>query len=469
MAPIKKTTKAEDKKSAPKKESARKSVTEKAPAKAKPASAPKAAAKTPAAKPATKTPAKVAQASKPAAAKVAKTATAPTLKAVKKAPAAKAAPAKKAAAKPKAKTPAKAAPAPATAPETPTPKGRSRKAAPKAVPATAPLNKSGMLEIESQERELPLEYGDTKVVLLTRDPEWIFAYWEINPETRKKHGLLRGTHSKSIALRVHTLSSKAHIPAYDVPVNDYTSSWYVRVPAGGSRFRVDLGVFDAKGQFVVLASSNEIDIPRMEIAESTDVEFAEINDEIYHQIVQLSGGLGMKERLGSDDFLRSLQQRVFDSLAGGPLSSAGLSSGAFFGLSSAGLSSGSLLSSGAFGLLSSGALGLSSSLFSSAGLFSAGAGGEGAVQLAAKERRGDFWLEVGVDVIVYGATEPDAKVTFMGQEIRLTPDGTFRVRMVLPDTTIEFPIQAESADGEHHRAVKPVVKRHTEGDPRKPL
>jgi hypothetical protein len=41
--------------------------------------------------------------------------------------------------------------------------------------------------------------------------------------------------------------------------------------------------------------------------------------------------------------------------------------------------------------------------------------------------------------------------------------------MVLPDTTIEFPIDAVSADGEHRRAVKPVVKRHTEGDPRKPL
>jgi hypothetical protein len=317
-----------------------------------------------------------------------------------------------------------------------------------------------MREVEQRERELPLEYGDTKVVLLTRDPEWIFAYWEINTSTRKKFGLQRGAHTKSLALRVYTLSSHSHIPTFDVPVNDYTSSWYIRVPRGGSRFRVDLGTYDAQGGFVTVASSNELELPRMEIADSNDVEFAEINDEIYHQIVQLSGGVKLKERLGSDEFLRSLQQRVFETITGGALSSAGLSSGSFFGLSSG------VLSSGAFGL-SSGLL--SSAALSSAGLFSAGVGGEGMLHTASKERRSDFWLEVGVDVIVYGATEPDAKVTFMGQEIRLTPDGTFRVRMVLPDTTIEFPIDAVSADGEHRRAVKPVVKRHTEGDPRKPL
>jgi hypothetical protein len=468
MAPIKKTTtKMTGEKVISKKEPAKKAT---APA------APKAAA----AKPETKVPAKKPvtvpkAAEKPKApTKTAKTATVPVkktaTKAVSKTPAKAAAAPKKTATKaaaPAAKAPAKAAPAKASAPVkavAPAKPATRKASAPAVIPATAPMNKSAMLEIEAQERELPLEYGDTKIVLLTRDPEWIFAYWEINPATRKKYDLVRGNHSKPISLRMHTLASRGHVAPYDVPVNDYTSSWYIRVPAGGSRFRVDLGVFDAKGTFVTLASSNEIEVPRMEIAESTDLEFAEINDEIYHQIVQLSGGLGIKERLGSDEFLRSLQQRVFDVLSAGPMSSAGLSSGAMFGLSSGAAFSGSVLSSGAFGLLSSGAFGLSS-----AGLFSAGAGGEGAVQLASKERRSDFWLEVGVDVIVYGATEPDAKVVFMGQEIRLTPDGTFRVRMVLPDTTIEFPIQAESADGEHHRAVKPVVKRHTEGDPRKPL
>ncbi|MBI1234874.1 MAG: DUF4912 domain-containing protein, partial [Alphaproteobacteria bacterium] len=292
MAPIKKTTKATGEKVSAKKDAPAKATKapakETAAAKAKVSATPKKAASAKAVEKPKAAPAAKAAPKKAPAKKTAKTATAAVKKAAPKATATTKAATTKSA--PKA-APAKAASkqvatkkAPATIPSA-------------TIPSTAPSAKSAMLEVEARERELPLEYGDTKIVLLTRDPEWIFAYWEINPETRKKHGLTRGVHSKAIALRVHTLASRGHIPSYDVPVNDYTSSWYVRVPAGGSRFRVDLGTFDAKGGFVTLASSNEIEVPRMEIAESTDLEFAEINDEIYHQIVQLSGGLGIKERL----------------------------------------------------------------------------------------------------------------------------------------------------------------------------
>jgi hypothetical protein len=311
--------------------------------------------------------------------------------------------------------------------------------------------------VEQDSRELPLEYGDTKIVLMSRDPEWVFAYWEINADSRKKFGLVKGRHNKPLTLRVHELKGGKSLGYFDVTVNDYTSSWYLKIPNTSSSYRVDLGLVQDGGKFDTIAASNVLTIPRLGISEESSVEFAEINDEIYTQIVQLSGGYHISERLGSDEFLRSLQQRVFQSLTAGPLSSAGLSSGSLYGLSSGLLSSG--MFSGSF--LASGA-GFSGDLFSAPG-----GGGETTLKRPAKES--DFWLEVGVDVIVYGATVPDAKVRFMGQEVRLTPDGTFRVRMVLPDTTIEFPVDATSADGTHRRAVKPVVTRNTEGDPHKPL
>ena len=78
-----------------------------------------------------------------------------------------------------------------------------------------------------------------------------------------------------------------------------------------------------------------------------------------------------------------------------------------------------------------------------------------------KDRK--FWLVVDAEVIVYGATEPDAKVKFMGRPIRLNPDGTFGVRMALPDGMIEFPVEATSADDVETRWVMPVVNRRTDG------
>jgi len=317
------------------------------------------------------------------------------------------------------------------------------------------------LSLDRTERELPLEYGETKVVLLVRDPEWIFAYWEINSATRKKYGIPKGRHNKTLVLRVIELDDDDNmVNSYDVGVNDHTASWYVKIDHPNHRYIVELGLLEEEGGFDVIATSNEVQVPRRTIAEETDLEFAEINDEIYSQLVHLSGGTRIRERLGSDEFLRSLQERVSVSLGDDAHFSGGLSSSDILGGSSSLYGPSSALFSGS---LSSSSLG--SAIFSA---MLPGAGGEGALKDTVEARRGkDFWLEVGVDVIVYGATEPDAKVSLMGQDIELNPDGTFRLRLVLPDTTIEFPVEATSGDGRETRRVKPVVVRYTEGDPRR--
>lgn len=71
-----------------------------------------------------------------------------------------------------------------------------------------------------------------------------------------------------------------------------------------------------------------------------------------------------------------------------------------------------------------------------------------------------FHLVVNTELIVYGATEPDARVTIQGHAVRLEPDGTFRLRIALPDGVQEIPVRAVHADGEQEREITPVVSRH---------
>lgn len=373
-----------------------------------------------------------------------------------KAAAKKKAPVKKTAAKKKA--PAKKVPAKKTAAPTAAKKPAAKKPAAKTVSPKTPLAQTIKAPAAPPRasapgeplRELPLEYDDTKVVLMVRDPEWLFAYWEISAATREQFDIPRGRHNKDLILRVFEFNGPGETAQYDVAVNDYTSSWYIRLKDPSSTAQVTLGFLDENGNLSEITSSNRVQVPRMGISDETDVEFAEVNDEIYDQIVQLSGGSQIGERLGSDEFLRSLQRRLYDSLL-----ESSPSSGGMYGLSSG-------LWGGASDLFSGSLIPSSISMFSDQFLPDE----ESGVTPAAKG--GGFWLEVGVDVIVYGATEPNAKVSFMGRDIQLAPDGTFRVRMVLPDTNIEFPVVATSFDGEETRKVKPVVQRTTEGDPRRP-
>jgi hypothetical protein len=205
---------------------------------------------------------------------------------------------------------------------------------------------------------------------------------------------------------------------------------------------------------------------------------------------------------GSESRLQEVGLSSFETA--GALSSAELSSAALssfsraselgaIGLSSAELSSAALSSAGWAGLefplsswtqLSSfggseSALGLSSAEFASSALSSAawpglefplsswselaaesslfsgfGASWSGAIQ------RG-FFMHVNAEVIFYGGTDPQAKVTVAGQPIQLQPDGTFRYHFKFPDNDFEIPIVAVSPDGKETRSAVLYFRRDT--------
>jgi hypothetical protein len=77
----------------------------------------------------------------------------------------------------------------------------------------------------------------------------------------------------------------------------------------------------------------------------------------------------------------------------------------------------------------------------------------------AKSRR--FFFKIDAELIVYGSTEPNAKVTIQGEPLKLRPDGTFTMRFKLPDSRQIIPATAASADGVEERTVVLAVERNT--------
>ena len=73
----------------------------------------------------------------------------------------------------------------------------------------------------------------------------------------------------------------------------------------------------------------------------------------------------------------------------------------------------------------------------------------------------DFWFTVNAELIVYGATEPNASVSLGGKQIPLRSDGSFNFRFALPDGNYALPVAAVSADGTEGRAVELKFQRST--------
>jgi len=80
------------------------------------------------------------------------------------------------------------------------------------------------------------------------------------------------------------------------------------------------------------------------------------------------------------------------------------------------------------------------------------------------QRRRGFWFNVNAELIIYGATEPDAKVTIGDRPIKLRPDGSFSFRFALPDGHYALPAAAHSADGVETRRASLKFSRETAYD-----
>ncbi|MBD2353594.1 DUF4912 domain-containing protein [Tolypothrix sp. FACHB-123] len=65
----------------------------------------------------------------------------------------------------------------------------------------------------------------------------------------------------------------------------------------------------------------------------------------------------------------------------------------------------------------------------------------------------DFWFVADAEIIIHGATEPDATVNIAGHPIKLKPDGTFHFRIPYSDSLIEYLMTATSANGQQTRSI----------------
>ncbi len=270
------------------------------------------------------------------------------------------------------------------------------------------------------ERDLPPEYGDTKIVLLVRDPEWVFAYWEINDETRQRYELPRTGFRKRLVLRMYNVTGRKWPEEkaqyfFDIDVGPYANNWYIRVPESDASWVGELGVFEDNGEYVPIVASNVVHVPREGMSPETDEEWMVI-EETFRKIFESSGGTRIRDGWrGSEELWRHIQKHVLPALQGG------------------------------------------AQLGGSAGLM--GSGGLAAAKQAPAPS--SFWLVAETELILYGATEPTAQVTVNDEPVTLRPDGTFSLRFALPDGEQTLVVKARSADGQHERMITKVVTKRT--------
>lgn len=317
-----------------------------------------------------------------------------------------------------------------------------------------------LVDVDEGIGDLPDGYGESRIVLMPRDPQWAYAYWDVPNEHKEE---LRRQGGQKLALRIYdvtdiNLEYQSPHSIQEYPCDELAREWYLPVPVSDRDYVIDIGYRCANGRWLVLARSAPVHVPPVYPSDWIEDVFITVN------------------------FEEDLRGKTFYELVPPAKKAAAAANGnpiydQIFGLAES--AEAQRVAGSLFGSMQHvpGSVtpeqAISSYVFPSgvgmwavptvSGLTMSGVGmsGVGFSAFAVPMRPRKFWLIADAELIVYGATEPDATVTIGGRPIKLNPDGTFRFQMSFQDGLIDYPIMAVAADGEQTRSIHMKFNRET--------
>lgn len=258
-------------------------------------------------------------------------------------------------------------------------------------------------------RSLPNGYGKDKIVVLVRDPYWLHVYWELTHQAvqRAEAALALDWHGAKPILRLYDVSaqdttSTAERPLRDIVIHGGVNHWYVEAPEPPRQFRIDIGYLSRRGQFFVLAHSPIVKTPVATLSENLDDSFNDIDPRQADRIAAMSSGSDPAS--GNSLEIKQLLEERFRRPAG-----------------------------------------------------TSPTGGSGATA----DKTKPFSFEIEAELILFGRTEPNSRVTLLGEPIKVRPDGTFFLPYSLPNSRQIIPAVAASADGIHEQTIILALERNT--------
>jgi uncharacterized protein len=318
-----------------------------------------------------------------------------------------------------------------------------------------------------EELELPEAYGTKKLLVTARDPRWIYAHWDLTVDQ------LRAYNGDSIdghlILRVFRDEIGTNLIS-EIHVHPESKNWFVNVPAGGAKYAAELGYYHKPGAWRRVSVSGATVTPPDTLSEDTSVWFETLPADLqFQELVHL-----VKKAVSENvPLLEAIQQLRASGFKGLPDAHAA-SSGQWTSEQERALAE--LVTMDSVRRVWMGSLEItelirrqlqqqiSSAMGGEFAIPSSWSGAVGSVTspYGRPERQRGFWFNVNAELIIYGATEPDAEVTIGGKKIRLRPDGTFSYRFALPDGRYALPAVARSADKVETRGAALQFNRSTE-------
>ena len=280
--------------------------------------------------------------------------------------------------------------------------------------------------VGQEDEALPEAYGTGKLLLAALDPHWLYAHWDLTPAQQQQYNALSA--DRHLVVRVYPRAVRDR-PVREVHVHPESRHWFIHVDRAETQYVGEVGYFRPGREWVKVATSTPTVTPAETVSTDQTVRFATVPAHVRLSQLAAVARQTVPAELPPMEMAR---ERALEEMAGLQLVRQEWISSAEVG---------ELVGGRGEQEITAGKM-----------VQPAWAGGEaGSVSSpfgAPEQRAGGFWFSINTELILYGATEPDATVTIGGRSVQLRPDGTFSCRFSLPDGEHGVTVSAVSARGE---------------------
>jgi uncharacterized protein len=317
-----------------------------------------------------------------------------------------------------------------------------------------------LADVDETFSELPSGYGESRIVILPRDPQWAYAYWDI---TNAHKDELRRQGGQQLALRLFDvtdvdITSQSPHSVQEYGCDEMAREWYLPIPVSDREYLLEIGYRTWDGRWLTLARSASMRVPPVYPSDWVEDQFVTVDwEEMLEGKTVLT--LVPPSQKAAEYTSYQAQTEIHNHIFGmvGDIESQRIA-GSLYGSMQHSSGPAPHLDTVSSYVFPSGAGLWALPTFSGINMSGVGiSSGE----LFKKPQPRKFWLVADAELIVYGATEPDATVYVDGEPIVLNSDGTFRFQMSFQDGQLKFPIVAVAADGEQNRSVRMDFERCT--------
>jgi hypothetical protein len=323
-----------------------------------------------------------------------------------------------------------------------------------------------------EEGELPEAYGTKRLLVTARDPHWLYAHWDLSREQLRDYN--QRSIDRHLILRVYKDEVRGQ-PVTEIHVHPESRNWFVNVPFGGTKYVAELGLYREDRKWETISTSAATLTPPDTMSSDASVWFETLPAELHFKDILQLVKTAVRDHVPLMEAIQQLRATGFRGLP----DPARVHPGRWTAAQDEAL--GKLITMDRLRRVWIGSLEITelirrqllqniSSFSLQVSQFSIPSSWSGAVSsfssmssaFGGMERRKGFWFMVNAELIVYGATEPDATVKIGDRTIKLRPDGTFSYRFALPDGRYDLPAVATSADGTDSRSAALNFSRATD-------